>query len=116
MRLRFWKRASEPLPARPEVYVGRLVCDGEGHLCAQDGPFAGDPVYFDRATGSFLWAGDGASHNRRHHRQFVVVNGTTEADPHHFMVAQPDAHEDGLVFTPDDDAAVETGHTEAWKQ
>lgn len=103
-------------------YVGRLVCDGEGNLLADEGEFAGLPVYHDPESNAYLFVEEGgASHNDRHHTGFGVVQGTQESDPHHVFPTEDDPHHDATApnftrirFNPDALAATVTGHTEAY--
>lgn len=108
------------LPAEP--YVGRLACDGEGNLLADEGEYKGVGVYHDVESNSFKFVEDGGfSHNQRFHQAVAVIQGTTEDDPHHFEAQPDDAHYDPTApgkardrFHPDAVAATQTSHTEAY--
>lgn len=106
------------------IYSGRLLCDGYGNLLADEGPHAGEPVAFHE--GSYVFIGSGEpSHNDRHHENFAVIDATTDENEagqeHHAAVLPDDAHySEGqenltrLRFSPDKQAATETGHTDAY--
>ncbi len=56
------------------TYTGRMVCDGEGHLYADEGKDAGKKIAWvaDDADGHFEFIGEGdPSHNDRHHAEHV---------------------------------------------
>lgn len=67
-----------------EPYVGRLVCDGDDNLLADEGESRGAAVYYDIESNSYLFVKDGElSHNARHHTGFVFIVPTKPGDPHH---------------------------------
>lgn len=116
--------------AKNGIYSGRLMCDGYGNLLADEGPHAGEPVAYHEGSYVFLEVGE-PSHNDRHHESFAVIDGTTdegETGQEHHLVAQPDDphYEEGVTdergnltntrlrFSPDKQAATETGHTDAY--
>lgn len=80
------------------------------------------PVAFHEGSYVFLSGGD-ESHNERHHKQFVVVDATTDEDEHHEGVTQDDPHYDAdtdnntrLRFQPDTVSKTFTGHTDAYSE
>lgn len=112
-----------------DIYHGRLSCDGNGNLLADEGDRAGFPVAAHEGSYVFVQAGE-PSHNARHHQQFVgmestvdesmtddpsLVNVSDSENQHHFGVLDDDPHRDGLVFDADAVAATATGHTEAYR-
>ena len=110
---------------RPGTYTGRLVCDGEGHLFAQEN---GREVAYDAETDSFVYVRPGdPSHNQRHERRRLVIEGTTPeqyaaGDPahaHHYEPLPNDAHAVGdgtrktqVVFNSDVDSPTAASHTD----
>jgi hypothetical protein len=106
------------------IYQGRLLADGYGNLLADEGPNAGEPVAYHDGSYVFI-SGDEPSHNDRHHENFAVVDATTDesnaGEDHHLAVQPDDPHytedEENLTrmrFSPDKQAATETGHTDAY--
>jgi hypothetical protein len=108
-----------------DIYVGRLVCDGQGNLLADEGARAGDPVA--EHEGSYVFINpDEPSHNERHEKKVLEVVGTTdENEPgqeHHLGPVEDDPHYDPAADNnirmrahPDKVAAKVTGHTEAYR-
>lgn len=108
-------------------YIGRMVCDGEGNLLADEGERAGYPIAYDEDSDTFVFIKQGEpSHNERHHKQFAGIVGTQDVDPdlpgyagtkdkptkgneHHF-----DAHP-GHKQDPDSIAKLTGGHTHQHK-
>lgn len=110
--------------AKSGIYRGRLVCDGNGNLLADEGDRAGEPVAYHEGSYVFVNTGE-PSHNERHHEQFAEIVRTEDAgeerQAHHSGVLQDDPHFDAdadnstrLRFSPDKVAATETGHTDAY--
>lgn len=124
--------AEPDAPAAPQGrYRGRLVCDGNGNLLADEGDWKGSPVAWSHGDGNFQFVADGGeSHNQMHHRAVKVMQGTTEESPHHHQAPPTDAHyaADGgrvdertgqptfvrVKWDPDEIAAKVTGHTDAY--
>ncbi len=108
-----------------DIYVGRLVADGQGNLLADEGDRAGDPVAFHEGSYVFIQP-DEPSHNERHETQVLEVIGTTdeneEGQEHHAGPLEDDPHYDAdaenntkLRQLPDKVSAKLTGHTEAYR-
>lgn len=118
------------------IYHGRLACDGNGNLLADEGEHAGMPVAYHEGSYVFVQAGE-QSHNDRHHTgSFLsfgstvdesmtddpsLVNATRETQPHHWEVQPDDAHYDPDApnltrprLLADAQAAVTSSHTEAY--
>lgn len=111
----------EPEPTFPSgVYVGRLCCDGNGNLLADEGEWKGWPVrYHGDRIYAFVLDGE-PSHNVYWHQRFVDIPGTTPNDPHHIEATPDDAHYDETAprktyarFDPDRVATKSRSHTEA---
>jgi hypothetical protein len=113
-------------------YVGRMVCDGNGNLLADEGEQAGDPIAYDENTDTFVFIGpDEPSHNERHHLQFAQTTPTQSDDPdfpgyagedaenategneHHFSTGATE--ELGIKQLPDKQARLTGGHTNQHK-
>ncbi len=99
-----------------EAYHGRLVCDGDGNLLADEGKKKGKPVAFDHETGGYIYIADGAlSHNERHANGNVPqISGTG------FKVEQHTGEydDDGMPImetVPEEGDPTVTGHTEAYR-
>lgn len=107
----------------PDTYTGRLACDGDGNLLADDG----QPVAHDPQQGAYVYVTPGEpSHNERHHKNYVPTTVTSEplynaagelvypGDPHHDAPTPDDPHFAGLLFHSDEDGPVQTSHTGAY--
>lgn len=120
-----------------ETYTGRIECDGYGNLLASEGERAGMPIFHDVDAGDYKFVEPGGpSHNERHHKQFVSMDGTVDEsmtadkslvnadadrNPHHFETQSDDPHYDESMpnktrmrFDADALAAKITGHTDAY--
>lgn len=128
-----------------EVYRGRLVTQGDGHLLADEGPAKGFPVAYD--NGEFIFVNPGEpSHNERHEKNALNLTPTqdqdetapgyagTEYDPtegneHHWHTPTDNQnYEEGAVDLlgrvtnarnrthPDTIAPRVTGHTDAYTE
>lgn len=110
------------------IYHGRLVCDGDGNLLADEGDQKGYPVKYHEGSFVFVQPGE-ASHNETHESNVLpAISATVDAsmtddetlvnayeggeNAHHFDQPNPDEppHKD-----PDAVAAKVTGHTDAYK-
>lgn len=119
-------------------YRGRLACDGQGNLLADEGEYAGYPVAFHDGSYVFVQPGE-PSHNDRHHKQFTepitgtvdesmtddpdLVNADSTTNAHHFETQPDDPHYDEeasnktrVKQNPDSLSRYMTGHTESWKR
>lgn len=109
-------RLTFSLPRRG-TYTGRLAFD-------PDTLFHVDPDGRRVVTldGGMTWRyarRSDVSHNARYQRRLLVVDGTANAatpEPHHYQVQPDDPHAAGLLTHPDVEAAVQTSHTDAWKE
>lgn len=114
-----------------DIYTGRLACDGDGNLLADDG----QPVAHNTATGQYEYVEEGGpSHNERHHQNHVTVEATLDAlynkagelvtdppPPHHFEPTEDDPHYEPAARNktlirddPDDIAPTTSSHTGAY--
>lgn len=93
-------------------YVGRLAFDPDtGFHVGEDGR----KVVTDDAGSTWRYATrKDTSHQERYHQKTAVVNGTTDADPHHHSAPGDDPHSAGLIWSPDQAAVFETSHTKAY--
>lgn len=126
-----------------QIYSGRMVTDGEGHVYAQpegdnaplhdeEGNLLPDlvEVRYDPEVGNYIIVEDGRSHNEVNDNPNVpnsIINGTTgplydnqgmlvvEGDPHHDFPLADDPHADGMLLEPDEVSHVSTGHTAAYE-
>jgi hypothetical protein len=63
-------------------FIGRMVCDGNGNLLADEGEKKGHPIAYDEDTDTFVFIKPGEpSHNERYHKQFADMVGTQSVDP-----------------------------------
>jgi hypothetical protein len=119
--------------AARKQYTGRLAFDPEtGFHLSEDGK----PVVTLDEGATWVYADKAdASHIDRYHQGFATFDTTAnhllelqlehgrekaeqlmrEQQPHHFEVADDDAHANGIRFDPDHVAATVTSHTEAYR-
>lgn len=115
------------MPTPTGTYSGRLVCDGNGNLLADEGEFAGFPVAYDEGQYIFVAPGE-PSHNARFHQNVVEFTGTVDEsmvaegdedlvnayeggeNSHHFDMPDP---ANPAPVDPDSISAVISGHTDA---
>jgi len=105
-----------PLIPKSGSYRGRLACHPDSNFYTDS---EGRKVVTEDFGLTWRYAKKGdTSHVHRYERRVLTVDTTANQEvpePHHYAVAGNDPHANGLVFTPDAEAATETSHTEAYK-